>query len=234
MPYAPYDLIAGEYYHESHKTSRNFDQTTLAAFESIKPDIPKKGLVLEIGAGRGRCQEYLSLDAKRVVQLDSSRAMLELQPREECLLRIVHEAEKLPFLDNQFVCVAAFLCDPFLGLDFLAESYRVLTSNGIFIATTPSYEWGVALRSDLGIDNMQTRFVTHAGTRVVVPSVLIPIARLSEMIEFVGFKKPETMIRSHRLPMTAEPVSPDIEQPASKLGVDPYSLDIIYSIISQK
>jgi SAM-dependent methyltransferase len=189
---------------------------------------------MEVGAGRGRCHEFLGLDAKRVVQLDSSRAMLEIQPREECLLRIIHDAENLPFLAGDFAAVVAFLCDPFLGLDFLAEAFRLLAPNGLFLATTPSHEWGVALRKDLGIDDMQTRFLTHAGTTVIVPSILIPIPRLSEMLEFVGFEKSRIAVRRHRLPLDAKPISPDIEQPASKLGVEPHDLDILCSVIAEK
>src|SRR5688572_10473153 len=124
---APYSRIAKEYYDPVlHKTSRNFDEAGRPTLREWANDLPAEGLVLDAGAGRGRCTEFFGTDASRIVQLDSSREMLRLEGREDCIIKICHAAETLPFLDGQFAVVAGFLCDPFLGLNFLAESYRVL------------------------------------------------------------------------------------------------------------
>lgn len=228
----PYDVIATEYYDNAHKTSRNFDQTTIAALQNLRSRIPPDGLILDIGAGKGRSSEFLGVDSKRVIQLDISRAMLEIQPREDCLLRVVHNAEDLPFLDSQFSCITSFLCDPFLGLNFLSEVHRVLSDNGLFIATTPSFEWGDTLRPEIQLDKRSTRFVTKKGDRVIVPSVLVTNEHLAEMLVYVGFE--DLHILAHRLSAGTTPVSNDISIPASKLGKSEYELDILCSIVAQK
>jgi len=234
MNNAPYDQIAAEYYDACHKTCRNFDHTTTVALETIRPRLPVDGLVLDVGAGKGRCKEFLGIDPMRVIHLDNSSVMLGLQPREESLLRILHEAETLPFVDSQFSCLTAFLCDGFLGLNFLAEVYRVLLPGGSFVATTPSYEWGTTLRKELQISASQTRFITKVGTQLVLPSVLIPVDRLLEMLKHVGFGQRKVQLRRHRLPLSATPISQDISTPAEALGCDVHDLDILYSVFAEK
>lgn len=233
MSDAPYNQIASEYYEPDHRTSRNFDQATAAALCSIATRVPQDGLVLDIGCGRGRSAEFLGVDPRRVVQLDSSAKMLALQPREACALRICHRAESLPFLNEEFACVTAFLCDPYLGLEFLGESHRVLRERGVFVATTPSYEWGAPLRTALGISTSMTRFITRNG-KVLVPSVLVPQDQLVEMLKRVGFDERKFEVTRHRLPHNAQPISPDISNPAVQLGIDVHDLDIIYVITAEK
>ena len=80
MPKSGYDEIASEYYDSKHITSRNFDRATLAALAESPVPVPN-GLVLEIGAGRGRATEFLRVDASRIVQLDNSDAMFALEGR---------------------------------------------------------------------------------------------------------------------------------------------------------
>jgi len=153
MSEAPYDRIASEYYLPEHQTSRNFDRTAMAALASVRALVPRDGLILEVGSGRGRSCELLEIDPRRVIQLDNSVRMLEVEPREDCALRVLHRAESLPFLNDEYACITAFLCDPFLGLEFLGESHRVLRKGGFLIATTPAYEWGAPLRNELKISS---------------------------------------------------------------------------------
>ena len=78
------------------------------------PVIPKEGLVLEVGCGRGRCKEFLGIDAFRIVQLDSSRQMLGIEERESCYLRVHADAASVPLFDEQFALVVGFLLIPSL------------------------------------------------------------------------------------------------------------------------
>lgn len=229
-----YDEIAHEYYQATHKTSRNFDDTTVAAMQDVGPRVPASGLVLDIGAGRGRVNEFLGLDPKRVVQLDNSSKMLILEPREDCLLRIVHKAEELPFLEDEFSCIAAFLCDAFIGLSFLSEVYRVLSVGGLLIATLPSYEWGMTLRDMLEIDPSMTRFISDRNTTIHILSTLIPEDQIIEMFLLVGFERDKVELRRHRLPPGSSPISDDISRPAAKLGYNEHELNILYSITAEK
>jgi ubiquinone/menaquinone biosynthesis C-methylase UbiE len=217
MTIAPYDAIADEYYEAAHKTSRNFDEATTSALGPVRNRISADGLVLDVGAGRGRCCEYLAIDSRRVIHLDNSSRMLQVTPREHSLIRVVHQAEHLPFLDEQFSCVTSFLCDPFLGLNFLAEAYRVLKRGGLFIATTPAHEWGNTLRTILKMDKHSTRFITREG-KVVVPSVLVPITQLREMLSRTGFTQQDLSVTTHTLPRTT----------------NAHELEILYLVVCKK
>lgn len=229
-----YEQIAGEYYDSFHKTCRNFDQTTSKAINSdVRSCIPKAGLILDIGSGKGRSVEFLDVDASRVIQLDNSHAMLTISPREECLIRIQQDAEKLPFLNEEFSCVTAFLCDPYLGLNFLGEAYRVLKTGGLFLATTPAYEWGIAFRRGNSIDSSETRFKTMTGSEIRVPSLLVQRASLVEMLLHVGFCS-EVHVQPHRLPEDAAPVSDDITKAAQELQCGIHELDLLYLVLAKK
>lgn len=226
-----YDALAREYYDARHQTSRNFDVATIAALLSLNLRY-SDGLALDVGCGRGRCGEFLQIPSKRIVQLDNSPVMLGISPREPALLRILHDAESLPFPEHQFGTVAAFLCDPFLGLNFLAEAKRILRPGGILIGTTPSAEWGLPLRQGLMIDPMMTRFVLRDGNVALVPSALYSREQLRKMLRRVGFKDSNIAVRGHRLPPGTTPVSPDIERPAQASGVSAYELEILYSFVA--
>lgn len=222
-----YDVLAAEYYDAGHITSRNFDATTKVAATDWRDGLPE-GLVLEPGAGRGRVGEFLGAPPDRVVQLDSSANMLALPDREAALLRVLHDAEELPFPDAEFGCVAAFLCDGFLGLNFLHEAKRVLKPGGVLYGTTPSYEWGSKLRELLGIDTMNTRFVLTSGRQILAPSFLYRQAQLREMLIRAGFAG-DVELREHPLPSGTADVSRDIAIPAENLGVGVDELPILCS-----
>lgn len=232
---APYDALAGEYYADDHLTSRNFDTTTKEALRALSAldHIPSEGLILEAGCGRGRSEEFLGVKPeRRVVQLDHSAAMLSLPEREAALLRVMHNAEEMPFPDKEFIAVTAFLCDPFLGLDFLNESRRVLKDGGVFIGTTPSYLWGRALREALGIDVMETRFQLHGGGELMAPSALYPPDQLREMLLRVGFAT--QAVATHKLPIGTTSVSPDIVRSAEIQSVDTFNLEIMCTMIAYR
>ncbi len=223
-----YDRLGADYYGPHHKTSRNFDEATRRAVLLAGLDIPP-GLLLEPGCGRGRSQEFLGVEAERVVQLDSSLSMLDLSPREEALLRILHEAEELPFAAGQFSCVAAFLCDAFLGLNFLVEAKRVLVKRkGLLVGTTPSFEWGEALRRLRKIPLWEARFLTSRGEQIVAPSNLYTLAELEEMLSVAGFDPERTQVTPHTLPEIDSAVSPDIKDVAAQQGISVYEIPILY------
>ena len=224
---APYDAIAGEYYDSAHVSSRNFDATTAAVTAEWRDRLPE-GLVLEPGCGRGRVGEFLGVDPERVVQMDSSLPMLRLPDREPARLRVLHDAEELPFPDGEFSSVVAFLCDGFLGLNFLTEAHRVLRPGGVLCGTTPSYEWGTKLRELLEIDIMSTRFILKGGGLALVPSFLYRETQLREMLNRAGFNG-RSEIRAHAVPTDSSPISEDITRPAEHLGFAPTQLPILCS-----
>jgi SAM-dependent methyltransferase len=227
-----YDQIASEYYSERHVTSRNFDAATKLALEN-DPFIIPEGLVLELGSGKGRANEFLGIEPSRIVQLDSSLPMLELAARESCLLRVWADACSIPLVSRQFAGVVGFLVDPFLGLDCLAEAHRMLKDGGQLLLTTPTEQWGRALRGQLHIDLMTTRFNRVQGDgAVVLPSLLYTKERIKQMLEHSGFR--EVRITDECLPSGLSDVSQDIVAPSCELAVDLHALPIIHTIRAQR
>jgi SAM-dependent methyltransferase len=221
-----YEQIAAEYYDAFHKTCRNFDVATKAALATHPVQIAGAGLVLEVGCGRGRAGEFLGIPEERIIQLDVTREMLALEPREKSILRIHADATSVPIFDAQFEYVVGFLIDPFIGLAFFAEAYRLLKPGGILVATTPSAEWGFALRGRVDADAASTaRFITKKKETVEVPSTLVPVRRIEEMLLFSGFHEIETY--SQALPAGTAPISPDVETAAIRARVDLHDLPLI-------
>lgn len=231
---SPYDKIAGEYYDETHITSRNFDESTKNGVKGIEYILSREGLVLEVGAGKGRTNEYLSIEPKRIIQLDSSKTMLELNPREDSLMRINADATEMPFMDNTFSIVTSFLCDPFLGLDFLSEAFRVLKKDGILVFTTPSYSWGKALRDKIGIEINETRFITKENDVIKVPSILIKTSQIFEMMTHVGFLEGSITLKDLFLPENIENISKDILTSAQSQYKSPNEIELINLFYGKK
>lgn len=94
--------------------------------------------------------------------------------------------------------------------------------------TTPSHEWGEALRGDEEPERSEARFKTTANQDVIVPSALFPASRLEAMLEHSGFN--QITITRHCLPAGVHPISPDIELAAQSVGVGVHELPILYVI----
>ncbi len=227
-----YDALACEYYDSFHKTCRNFDETTVNVLTDRPVMIPAEGHILDVGCGRGRCIEFLGVDAQRIVQLDSSRKMLELQDREPCCVRIHADATDMPLLDDQFIAVVGFLIDAFIGLNFFNEAFQLLRRGGVFFASTPTSEWGLPLRKGLTMEASSARFLTKQTQTVIVPSTLIRAEKLDEMLTHTGFQ--DIQVTSHCLPRTANQISPDIQCVAEEREIEVYELPIIHLISAKK
>lgn len=212
-----YDRIAAEYYEARHMTCRNFDMATKHALDFIRLFL--RAPIIEIGAGKGRCLEFTGKPAD--VQVDSSMEMLKLQPR-ELAHRVCADARQLPFPDKSFRTLVAFLCDPFLDVDFLREAYRI-TSESILL-TTPSDHWAVALR---GGEKHMTTFLTNDGQSVHVPSNVWQPSKLLNVLIDVGFREPE--ITFHGLPpyVQLSDVSGAIIKAADNVKSDPMKMPIV-------
>jgi ubiquinone/menaquinone biosynthesis C-methylase UbiE len=234
VPQSGYDQIASEYYDGRHITSRNFDRATQTALANQGfADTAPAGLVLEIGAGRGRSTEFLNIPPSRIVQLDNSEKMLSLNPREPCLVRVHADACRIPLVSHQFAAVTGFLVDPFLGLDSLAEAYRMLVDGGRLLLTTPTKVWGEPLRKQLKIDVMTTRFklVAREGT-IILPSILHSSERINEMLRLIGFRSIRVTV--HHLPEGESQISDDITSVCKELGLSNYHLPIVHVITAQR
>jgi SAM-dependent methyltransferase len=226
-----YDILAPEYYSDTHVTSRNFDAATREAL-SVRPYLDLSSLVIEFGAGRGRAGEYLGIDPSLVIQTDISEAMLQIQPRELCLLRVICDARQTPFLDQTFSTALALLFDHYNEQAFFKELYRVLQPGGTFIGTLPSYAWGTALRRSLGIPVNETRFINLNGEVVMAPSILSSDEEIDLRLRKAGFA--EVYVRDLCLPENVGSVSPDIVRAAQSAGVGVDRLPILQVVEGRK
>jgi len=158
--------------------------------------------------------------------------MLALEDRELCYLQIHTDAASVQLFDEQFTAVVGFLIDPFIGLNFLNEAYRLLQSGGLFFATIPTAEWGHTLRDELEIEASFARFLTKNGETVTVPSTLIPVDQLNKMLAHSGFQ--DISVTSHSLPRNTNPISSDIQRVADKKKIAIYELPVIHFITATK
>lgn len=217
-----YNQVAAEYFDARHRTCRNFDVATKVAL-TTNTWAYRRAPILELGAGKGRCLEYLGISAS--VQVDSSIAMLNLQPREPGV-RVVADARRLPFPDNSFASSVAFLCDPFMGPEFLRELARVTCT--AVLMTVPHHEWAMALR---GPGKDTTTFVLSDGSKATVPSPVYTHGELGAMLLAAGFTDIE--ITGHCLPITDDP-SDAVIQAAENAGVVWTKLPIVSVLRARK
>jgi hypothetical protein len=230
VPQSGYERIASEYYDSRHKTSRNFDAVTRKAL-SGRGLIPADGLLLELG--RGRSTEFLGVTASRIIQLDSSAAMLDLSDREPCLLKINADACSIPLVSRQFHAVTGFLVDPFFGLDSLAEAFRMLVDGGRLVLTMPTRVWGERLRKRLNIDVMTTRFkIIDREENVILPSLLHSADRIKEMLCMTGFRP--ASITNEYLPSEEVDISEDITSVCQEMGLGPFDLPLVHVIKAER
>ena len=138
----------------------------------------------------------------------------------------------VPLLDDQFIAVVGFLIDPFIGLNFFSEVFRLLRAGGVFFASTPTSEWGLPLRNGFAMEASSARFLTKQQETVIVPSTLIPTEKLGEMLAHTGFQ--DIQVTSHCLPKTADQISPDIQCVAGKREIEVYELPIIHLVSAKK
>jgi SAM-dependent methyltransferase len=232
MTMSSYDEIASEYYLERHITSRNFDAATLNSRLLIKRYLPLDGLVLDLGAGRGRAEEYLGIRHSRITEIDLSEKMLHLTPRGKSHDRIQSDALNLPFNSSSFSVVAAFLYDPYNKPALYQEISRVLSPGGVFLGTLPHYEWGKMLRKIRGYEFEVARFVKSTGGYATLSSFLMNDLTLKQ--ELTQAKMEVIMMESLCLPQNIEKISPDIVAPAGLFGLDPKSLPIVKLIVARR
>lgn len=228
-----YEPIASEYYDSRHITSRNFDATILAFCSRFDFCIPSNGLVLELGAGKGCTGKYCKIESSRIIQIDVSKTMLLINPREDCLQRIRCDALRLPFLSSKISVVTAFLYDPYNRPEMYKEVYRVLQDGGLFIGTLPHFVWGTALRrDDLGYDKNKAKFLTKDKYVIERDSFLMSDTEIEDALKRAGL----TLIQMYDLymPSDVQKVSNDILIPASERGLSEYTLPVVKLIIAKK
>lgn len=228
-----YEALAREYYSEFHVTSRNFDAAMDAFIDRERHlfRIPPSGLVLDLGAGRGRASERFKLDPGRVIEADISPAMLGLASH-PVLGRVVCDGRRLPFASGSFSSVFAFLYDSFNEVPLYAELSRVSVKGAVFVGTLPHPLWGRTLRRIQGIPEHIARFQLKSGGHIDARSYLSSADQIRARMKAVGFRS--VMIMESNLPEGFSEISKDVLIPANALGLEAEELSLIQIIIGEK
>lgn len=227
-----YEVIANEYYNDRHITSRNFDAATVAFCNNFDFGIPNECPILELGAGKGCTGKYCRVSSHRIIQIDISRTMLLLNPREGYLSRINCNAMDLPISPSSVSAVTAFLYDAYNKQELYFEVSRVLRNEGLFIGTLPHSKWGTALRHALKYNADRARFITKEQQIIELDSFLMDDQEIVQVVVKAGLTLKQTY--DLFLPTDVERVSRDITVSASYLGLTAYTIPVAKLIIAQK
>ena len=235
---AAYRLIAGEYYDGRHMTCRAFDfldQRILDAYQQ-KYGLVKRGKqYLEVGGGAAtllRC--VLPADSSLVVGDLCTEMAQHSRPLPTNMTYEHFSAFNLPYAENHFDGVFAFLADPYNLPRFYKEAWRVLIVGGFLLMTCPTRLWAKTLRESDGDSLHYARFTTLERKTVFVPSVTWSREEYYDLLEYVGFTvllyeefclPPD--YPSNRIPDT-------IRIPARRLGTEPSCLPLVTALLAQK
>lgn len=227
-----YESISNEYYNNNHITSRNLDAVTLDFCRKFDFPIPSYGFVLELGAGNGCTGKYCKIESNRIIQIDISKAMLLLNPREDCFQKVPCDAFRLPILSSELSAVTAFLYDPYNKLELYKEVCRVLHDGGVFIGTLPHFKFCMPLRRIIGYNKNKTKFLTKDEYLVELDSFLMNDSEIRQIVKRAGFTS--LQMYDLYLPPDVQEVSEHILIAASALKVNIYNLPIVKLIIAKK
>jgi SAM-dependent methyltransferase len=213
-----YEQLADEYYDPRlHPTCANFrEASALALAPWLRIAIEQSTVVAEVGAGRSLAAEEFTvrhLSLSNLFLLDSSRKMLAHSSTwgDRGARLIISDAKRLPFAPETFDLVVASLGDPYNGLEFWRAAHRVLKPGGHVAFTTPSYEWAVAFRGrSAGANELDhAQFTLANGSRLAVPSSILPERQQRELIERAGFVV-DQIAGIHLEAISATPISPKL------------------------
>jgi len=115
----------------------------LYAYEFAKDNIPKTGLILDLGCGEGYGTSLLSRNVERIIGLDVDKDTIAHASREygaeNCIFK-AFDGVKIPYGDDTIDAAVSFQVIEHIQDDenYVLEIYRVLKKNGIFILTTPN------------------------------------------------------------------------------------------------
>ncbi|KKM06959.1 hypothetical protein LCGC14_1738760 [marine sediment metagenome] len=230
-----YDDIADEYYEDYHLTIRNLDHTSRDFFSNFILPKNKTGLVLELGAGKGKTQDYLNINSNFIIQSDLSNKMLLLNSKCSCLNKIQCNSLSLPFLIDSFSIITAFLYDPFNLKELYYEITRVLKKNGIFIGTLPHPKFALTVRKKLGIKYNKTflkRYKSNNEEYIKLNSYLMTKSEIKKVMDNIDLN----LINTYEivLPKNIKKISNHIMIAANELKLTPYTIPILLVIVGEK
>lgn len=114
----------------------------LFMYDFVKNKIPKNSIVLDVGCGEGYGVNLLSKNVTKIIGLDIDKNIIAHASKKygkNCIYKL-YDGKKIPYKANTFDAVIFLQVIEHINDDknHIAEIYRVLKNNGIFILTTPN------------------------------------------------------------------------------------------------
>lgn len=192
-----YDVVAREYYDPRlHPTCANFRELSLRSFQEnlrIKKiyDHLHSGKLLETGAGKSLVAEQLAKTNFALDNLtlqDQSEEMLSHSIRWQNQINgmLISDARDVPVASGEYNTVLSFLLDPYNDPNLWNEMNRVLAAGGLWIFTTPSFDWANQFRQKSS--QTLSRFVLGSGEEIDLPSYVYPVHKMINLLKKKGFK----------------------------------------------
>lgn len=230
-----YDLIANEYYHESHKTCRLFDILNDEALKRWSIEIDKKSNyhnVMEIGCGLSKISEKIFRENVTLHFTDISLNMLKNSINKHGMDRnyFISSSFEMPIQNRKFDLLFSFLTDPYNCLDFYKEAHRILRWEGILFGTIPSYEWSKCIRANY-INRHVAKFRLKNDYEIEIPSIIDKANNIEKKLRLAGFENVKIdniyipkSIASEKIPLKLR----------NKIDNDLFELPILYSYLAVK
>jgi len=151
----------------------------LQVIKSLKLRIPSKGIVIDVGCGKGYMVEFFRKLGLQAIGLDLSKEMLK-EAKKSALEVVLGDARYIPFRSSATQIVTCFevlehVIEP---QKVLSEIYRVLSNGGIFIATMP-------LKHPI---NVVVDFLRGEKTHLTMLTAKEWLAMISSFLNIVGYK----------------------------------------------
>jgi len=235
---AAYRLVAAEYYDGRHMTCRAFDfldEQILDVYRKKCGLVESRKQYLEVGAGIATLLRGVLPSDSTLVAGDFCAEMAQhALPLPPNITYRQFSAFNLPFPENHFDGVFAFLADSYNVPRFYSETWRVLKPGGFLFLTCPTKLWATTLRQGDCELLQYARFTTLEGRTVFIPSITRSKEEYHQVLARVGFTKLvyeefclPSDYPSNRLPDT-------IRVPAQRLRREVSRLPLVAALLGEK
>ncbi len=223
-----WDEIAHDYYNDEHKTCRIFDAVIDYYLPRFFKKLKKKGIILDLGGGKGRISNLLNLSNYKYITLDISHKMLQKggitsQNKERIQSSVLH----LPLREQMIDGIFSLLGDSYILPKLFELVYRSLKKNGIFIFALPTKIWALTLRSILDIPEDRTVFHNSDSEPIIVPSYVYSEDQIKNYLRIFKFKEIKINQYTIKNIINIRDLSQHILLPSNYLKISPEDLPII-------
>lgn len=204
-----YNKLAPNFSEEKRVTTSNFHELTKTFFQNaVNTYVKEEDMILELGPGRDWLTRNIIFPKVDYYKVEIAEQMIE-----DSYNTSIASVESMPFEGEKFDCIFSSLGDPYFYEEALKEIHRVLKKNGLFILSTPSYEWANGLRG-----NKQMSTFVEDGKEINVYSFTYSADEMRNLWKKCGFVP--VIIQDCFGAGLSGNVSKDIIKSASNLSID--------------